>query len=84
VNVIIEKKEFVNIIEEVPVEIRVPELQFIELKEIRDQTFVTNETIEVVKEIQTIVEKGAVKEVPHEIFIERSHFIKGDVIEVPK
>jgi hypothetical protein len=41
---------------------------------------VTNEYKEVVKEVPVIREKEIVREVPKEIFIERSHFIKGDQV----
>lgn len=68
--------------EQVAVEIRVPEVRLVEVNEIRDKVIVTNEYNEVVKEIPVIREKELIKEVPKEIFIERSHFIKGDQVEV--
>jgi hypothetical protein len=82
VNHIIHQNEVVNIVEQVPVEIRVPEVKVVELTEIRDKIIVTNEYNEVVKEIPVIREKEIYREVPKEIFIERSHFIKGDQVEV--
>lgn len=43
---------------------------------------VTNEYKEVVKEVPVVREKELLSEVPRDIFIERSHFIKGDQVEV--
>ena len=55
-----------------------PEIRLVELTEIRDKVIVTHEYNEKVKEIPVIQEKEIIREVPKEIFIERSHFIKGD------
>lgn len=40
--------------EQVPVEIRVPEVQLVELTEVRPKVIITNEVKEVVKEIPVI------------------------------
>jgi len=56
----------------------VPEIRLVEMTEIRDKVIVTHEYNEKVKEIPVIQEKEIIREVPKEIFIERSHFIKGD------
>lgn len=84
VNHIVEKNEVVNIVEQVPVEIKVSEIKEVVLTEIRDKIIIANEYKEVVKEIPVIREKELIKEVPKEIFIERSHFIKADQVEVFK
>ena len=63
---------------EVPIEIKVPELQYIEVCEYRDKPIVVTNTIEKTVPIELKVEKELVREVPKEIYIDRSHFIKGD------
>lgn len=61
-----------------PIEIKVPELQYIEVCEYRDKPIVVTNTIEKTVPIELKVEKELVREVPKEIYIDRSHFIKGD------
>lgn len=49
---VIHKKEIVNIEKEVAVEIRVPEIQFVDIVDYREKPIITNEVKEVIKEIE--------------------------------
>lgn len=67
---------------EVPVEIRVPDIQYINVVEYRDKPIIVHQTKEIPVPIELKVEKEIIREVVKEIIVERSHFIKGDKEEV--
>lgn len=75
---IIEKEKEVEVRIEVPIEIRVPELRFIEVFEYRDKPITITNTVEKPVYVELKVEKELIREVAKEIYIDRSHFIKGD------